>query len=729
MDLPAGVHAKLVLEGLTCTERLNEPYLVVVDLFVPKPATGAAEAAYQKPQRIDFSSVLGSLVRVHVKPSAALVAVRGGQHHMREFNGLLFEAEETGEDGYGVTYRLTLRPWLSLLAGNLNSRIFEDKTVQDIIQKIFTDRGISQTATAATGFKFNLQTPLPLRPYCVQYRESDFDFVSRLMEEYGVAYYFEHSETGHVMHMVDAAANHASAPDIEFVSGGNGRGLAGEPCIWRWDERVGPGAGKVTLRDYDFQLSDNRDEATKSSDGVSTPHDKAELYDFPAGHRRVATANQTPLGTTLAAVRLEAARAGRHRFEGEGDAFVIGSGKRFKLKGHEEARFNREYLVVAATYRMTGRGHVAGAGVDSQHAVTIEAIPSNIAWRPALKTPRPVVGGPHVAFVVGNDSEKEIMPDAFGRVRARFPWEREGFNTCWLRVSEGWAGAEIGSFMLPRVGQEVLIDFMEGDPDQPIITGRVYNAQLKHAQAPVDNKTRSYIRTRTAYGQSKSNDYDGAVKMPDQQGPGYNELMFEDMVGKEVVALRAQRDVTADIRRDETRTLQRDQTETIGRHRTSLIQTGDETHTVDKGKRTVEIEKDDSLKVRSGDETHIVDKGKRTTEVEGNDALTVRTGDSTATIKTGNMTRTVSTGNMSAKVSIGNYDVKCDAGAVTIEAMTSITLKCGASKIVLTPESIAIQGVMIKAEATAQLTTKAGAMAQHDGGPMMIIKGIMTMIN
>ncbi|HUO23147.1 MAG TPA: type VI secretion system tip protein TssI/VgrG [Caulobacteraceae bacterium] len=702
MDLPAGVSADLKVEGLKCVESLNEPYLVLLDLFVPKAAAGQPEAAFQKPLRIDFSSVLGRLVKVHVEPSQALAAAGGGKNHVREFNGLLFEAEETGEDGYGVRYRLTLRPWLSLLEANKNSRIFADKTVQQILQLLFEENGAAQDAAAKAGFSFSLQNEMPARPYCVQYRESDFDFVSRLMEEYGIAYYFEHTKTGHVMHMVDTTSGHGSAPSIEYVPIGNVRGFSPEPCLWRWDEHVAPGAGKVTLRDYEFRLSDNRDDATKSEDG-KTPHDAAEIYDFPAGHRRVDTADQVGLGTTLAKVRLEAARARRRRFVGEGDAFVIASGKRFTLKGHEEGRYNQEYLVLSATYVLSGRSVTAGAGQESQHAVTIEAIPTDVTWRPQLKTPRPVVGGPHVAFIVGTDDEKEILTDQYGRVLARFPWERQGFNTCWLRVSESWAGAEVGSFMLPRVGQEVLIDFMEGDPDQPIITGRVYNAQSTHPQTPVENKTRSYIRTRTAYGESRSNDYDGAVAQPDQSGPGYNEIMFEDKSGKEVVALRAQRDMTVDIRRDETRTLQRDQTETIGRNRTSLIQTGDETHTVDKGKRT-EI-------------------------VEGDDTLTVRTGDSALTVKSGNLSRTVSQGNMSAAVSVGDYSLKCDAGQITLEAATSITLKCGASKVTLTPEGVSIEGTMIKAEATAQLSTKAGAMAQHDGGPMMVIKGAMTMIN
>jgi type VI secretion system secreted protein VgrG len=307
--------------------------------------------------------------------------------------------------------------------------------------------------------------------------------------------------------------------------------------------------------------------------------------------------------------------------------------------------------------------------------------------------PKPVARGPETAIVSG-PAEEVIHTDKYGRVKVRFNWDRSGSqpdkSTCFIRVSHEAAGAGFGTLYLPRIGQEVIVDFLSGDPDRPLITGRVYNASNMPLTTLPDNKTLSGWRTQTI-GQAGA--YDGAENPPGS-GPGYNLLTMDDKGGSELMDIHAQRDRHEWVRLDDDEKVGRDQTKRVGRDRTTSVK-NNETFTLDEG-----------------DEKHTVTKGKRTTEIQQNDELTVVQGDVKTTVDTGNMTIAVST---------GNYSLKTDVGGVTIEATTQIQLKCGPSSIVIDPTGVTIKGMMI--------TVQAQTLGEFDGGAMGVVKGAIVMIN
>jgi type VI secretion system secreted protein VgrG len=667
---------ELVLEGFTATERLSVPFTVEVTCVSPDGP-------------IDIMALLGAGVGIEIKANDKRID--------RAFHGVVFEAEAEGRARKEHVYRLTLRPWLSMLTLGQNMRIFQHKSVPDIIIQIFKEWGLSNFQ-----FKSSTTASKP-REYCVQFKESDFDFISRLMEEEGIYYFFEHTANVHKMVLCDGPSCHTLFSETLDVMRGEVADMA-TPHLNAWDRGVQPSIVKATLQDSHFRMFGQSLQGDDEQPDAGGHVPKAESYDYPGGYGYFEDSGSLP-GRPYAQVRLEEARADRDTMYGEGITFAVAAGSRIKVKEEPDPTPKvSEYLVVEVSHSFSdqqSRGGGGGGGADFDgFDIRLEAVPATTHWRAPWITEKPVANGPQIATVVGvNDQVIEV--DEWGRVRVHFDWDRGAHpvtqdaapsgasapagakpsdnRTCWIRVSQGWADNGFGAMHIPRVGEEVIVDFLDGDPDRPIITGRVYNNKNVQPYKLPDEKTKSYWKSKSV---GDSGSYDESEEKP--PNPGYNELRFEDKGGSEEFYVHAQRIFNSLIRLDETRKTGRDTTVRVGRN------------------RKVDIKKNETVTIETGDETRKIEEGKRTTEIKGNDSLTVQTGD---------------------------YTMKVSAGQATFDVATKITIKCGGSTIVMDPASIQIKSTLIKIEASAVLQTKAGTMSQNDGGPLMIIKGAMTMIN
>jgi type VI secretion system secreted protein VgrG len=663
----------VVLEGLTCVERMNEAFTINVDVITVK--------------RHDFSVLLGTPVHVGMRDSPGM---------SRAFDGLLFEVEEEGATDQGFHYRFVLRPWLWQLSGNMDSRIFQNKTIPAILTEIFNTWG--------GPFENKLyETYLP-REYCVQYRETDYAFVSRLMEEEGICFYFRHEEGRHVLVLTDGIKGYPiQSFKYEYNptgSSGSTRGYDGE--INSFTLRNRPGPKSVLLRDYHFQkpAQTNHFPGTALASSIPAagrlaPADKAEVYDYPGGHAVFGHDKAAAAATVVAKKRLEGAMATRATFSASGDAFSIVVGSRFKLDGLPlpEGPVVTEYLTIATTHTLVAENYRSGNdGIGEQFNVQIQAIDADMPYRPPLRTPKPIVGGPQPATVVGPAGEV-IYVDEFGRVKVFFRWDRATVNSevrsCWVRVSQAWADGGFGHINLPRIGQEVLVDFLDGDPDEPIIIGRIYNAEKMPPYSLPANKTRSTWKSQTV---GKSGSYPNTKQAPDGGGLGFNELRFEDKGGSEEIYMHAQRDMNVWVRFN------------------SQLKVGSNMLTEVGYDRDTKIQRNDTKTVLDGDETHTVQAGGRKTSIKKNDERTVVSGDSIT------------------KVSAGNYTVKVDAGKVLIDAAVEIQLKVGGNTIKISTTGIEINGLKLEMQATTTLDAK-GLKTTIGGQAMVEVTAPMVKIN
>jgi len=390
----------------------------------------------------------------------------------------------------------------------------------------------------------------PSREYCVQYRESDLDFISRLMEEEGIYYYFEHAENTHVLVMTDHASVHPPVTGsgvLPYQPRNAGRLTAEHLFAFHYRERLRPGT--ATLRDYNFKRPAQDLEGRHQGDSVAG----LEVYDYPGSYETAA------FGQTLARIRLQELRTPAQTAAGESTCHNLLPGQFFTLAGHLRYTLNQRYLLTEV--RTTGAQPQAleetAAGGGSEFSNTFACIPWRVPYRPPRVTPRPRVQGSQTAIVVGPAGE-EIYTDEHGRVKVQFHWDRVGrrdeHSSCWIRVSQAWAGPAWGSMVIPRIGQEVIVDFLEGDPDRPIITGRVYHGTNRAPYPLPANKTRSTLKSNSSKG-----------------GGGSNELRFEDAKGAEQLYIHAQKDQDNVVENNETTKVGVDRTETVGKNETITI--------------------------------------------------------------------------------------------------------------------------------------------------------------
>jgi type VI secretion system secreted protein VgrG len=464
------------------------------------------------------------------------------------------------EDGKKLTvYQATLVPKLWRLRHRHDSRIFQDKSVKAILQQVLEDAGITDVRLALNG------TYNP-REYCVQYRESDFAFISRLMEEEGISYFFEHTEAKHVLVLGDAPSAAAPIPGADTLSyKGTLGAMAHGESVSRFSSSEEVRPGKVTLTDYNFE----KPSLALLESSAAKLDDDLEVYDYPGEYTAPGE------GTAYTKVRLEEWQARRATAEGESGCVRLVPGYLFSLSDHTREAANQQYLLTAVRHRgaqpqMTEAG--AGGEGPSYHNA-FQAIPSKVPFRPDRVTPRPTVKGAQTAIVTGAKGE-EIYPDKYGRVKVHFHWDRKGkkdeTSSCWIRVSQLWAGASWGAMWIPRVGHEVIVDFLEGDPDRPIITGRVYHGTNLPPYALPTEKTKSTIKSDSSLG-----------------GGGSNELRFEDKKGSEEIFLHGEKDWTIEIEHDKVQTIGHDESLEVGHNRKKRVEK-DQSESIG-GSKTIEV--------------------------------------------------------------------------------------------------------------------------------------------
>ena len=564
---------KLFFVSMSGREALGQPFTYLIEVI-------------SDDANIKLTSLIGETITVHLELTP---------DETRHFHGHITSADFVDTGRPGGVYQLTVHPWLWLLTNTTNCRIFQNKSIPDIVKQVFRDHSFSD-------FQDSLSGDYPPAEYVVQYRETDFDFVSRLLEQAGIYYFFEHAATSHTLVLADSIGAHARAPNcdglpyyprdvhrdqhIDYVDG------------WHVSQNMTSGA--VALRDFDFERP-GANLAVRASAPKDHPAADYELYDYPGGYRARGD------GEAQARVRLEEHQEHFEQAMGHTNARGLAVGWLFQLSEHPRDDQNREYLVTSAQLSLIGHDPESGApGTGPAFSCEFSAIDSHVSFRTTSRAVKPTVDGPQTAIVVGK-SGQEIWTDKYGRVKVQFHWDRDGESdensSCWVRVAQVWAGTNWGAMHIPRIGQEVIVDFLEGDPDRPIITGRVYNGSNMPPYALPGNATQSGIKSRSTKG--------GAA-------PNANEIRFEDLKGSEELFVQAEKDLTSVVKNNETASVGADRGRTVGAN-----------DTLEVGKnQTIKIGVDESLTV-GGNET-IAIAGNETATIGGSQSVSVGGSDSTA---------------------------------------------------------------------------------------------------
>jgi type VI secretion system secreted protein VgrG len=516
---------QLLVTNVTVREELGRLSSMDVELLSPN-------------ESLDLDSVLGGGLSVEV-------VLPGGDS--RFFHGLVAEFSQTGRLGRYATYTVHVVPWLWLLTRASDCRIYQQQSVPDIIKSVFREHGTSD-------FEDSLAGSYSPRDYCVQYMETDFNFVSRLMEEEGIYYFFHHEQDKDTLVLCDSASAHSATPGYEsFPYLPDDKGAVGGDYVRHWQLSHSMQSGKLTHTDFDF-TKPRTSLLAQYATSRNYPKSDAELFEYPGGYLTVSD------GSRYAQRRLESVQHQYERVSGSGDLPALAVGALFSLEDHPRDDQNAEYLVVSAVHHFKGADYESGVSQGGESVVVqFEAIPSQQPYRTPLTTWKARVPGPQTAIVVGKGGD-EITVDQYGRVKVQFHWDRLGKrdenSSCWVRVSQVWAGKNWGAMHIPRIGQEVIVSFLEGDPDRPIITGRVYNgAEMPPYDLP-GNKSQSGIKSRSTLGGSPAN---------------FNEIRFEDKMGSELLTIHAEKDQEISVENDENHTVGHDRTKGIGHDETTTV--------------------------------------------------------------------------------------------------------------------------------------------------------------
>jgi type VI secretion system secreted protein VgrG len=514
---------------------------------------------------------------------------------VRHICGLVTRFGLGRHQGRHFGYLAEVRPWLWFLTRRSDCRIFQDMTVPDIVKKVFSNYG------GIAVHEFRLTGSYRTRDYTVQYRETDFNFVARLMEDEGVFWYFEHSEGEHKLIVADSPSALSPAPHAEKLPyyGNAGQASPDVDIVTDWNFAREVRSGKTALRSYNFESPSN---SLGVDSAESRSHDLAdyELYDYQGDYYNSGD------GSQIVAVRLDETQSQHERLSGSTNAYGLANGRLFTLERHPRDDQNAEYFVVQTQINASINSLESGTQTGD-YSCRFSAVPATQNYRPPRRTPKPFVQGPQSAVVTGPAGE-EIYTDKYGRVKVQFHWDRYGkkneTSSCWMRVSHPWAGKSFGAIHIPRIGQEVIVDFLEGDPDQPLITGRVYNAEQMPPWELPANMTQSGILTRSSKGGAYGN---------------ANAIRFEDKKGEEQLWLHAEKDQLTEVEHDEDKWVGNDRRKTIDRDETNHIKR-DRTETVDRnekitvhGWRTEEVDGDETITIHSN----------RTETVDLNETITI----------------------------------------------------------------------------------------------------------
>lgn len=542
------------------------------------------------------------------------------------------QAFERGDTGlHHSFYRLEMVPAFKRSTLRHNSRIFQLQSAPEIIALLLEEMGITEYA-------FSTARVCEQREYCVQYRETDYDFITRLAAEEGLLFYFSHQDEKHTLIFSDDSQNLPLLP-LPASYNALGGSKASQPYVRTFKRYNESDVSSVQLKDYSFKRPEYSFLHEAIGTDLDAQHVNYEHYDYPGRYK------SDESGKAFSQYRLDALRKEAITAKGESNLSHLVSGHKLTLLEHPQEACNQDWLIVSIEH--TGTQPQALEEMGGEGATTynnqFDVIPGARQWRPDV-TSKPCVDGPQIATVVGPAGE-EIYCDEFGRIKVQFSWDRLGladeFSSCWMRVSQGWAGGQYGMQALPRVGHEVIVSFLEGDPDQPIVTGRTYNANNQTPYALPEHKSKTVIRTQS------------------HQGEGFNELSFEDQAEQEEIYLHAQKDLNLKVQNDRTETIQHDLTQTIGNDRFEQIGMNDNL--------TVEGNQTEFIKGNHSQQTdaslHIKIKDKHIIET-GTDV----------TLKAG--TKVVIEAGAEMLLSAGGSTVKIDAAGVSMSG-AAINLNSG----------------------------------------------------
>lgn len=537
----------LLLQGFSGQEAISSMFQFHLDLLAENQRT------------IAFDSLLGQKVGV------SLMLPAGKE---RYFHGIVSSFSQGGRDQRFTRYRAEMVPQLWLLTRRVQSRIFQHVSVPEILKQVLEGLDVS----------YEINGTYQPRDYCVQYRETDFNFASRLMEEEGIYYFFKHTADAHKMVVADTQQSHPDLGSLIYEElGGGGRE---EERIYRWEKQQELRSGKYTLWDHCFELPNKHLEAEKIvPDAVSVGtvshklkvggNDKLEIYDYPGAYaqrfdgvdagggdsasdlQKIFDDNKRTVG-----IRMQQETVPALVINGASNCRQLVSGHKFTLARHFNA--NGLYVITSISH-VAQHGFVPSGDSESHYSNVLTCMPFAVPFRPLRTTPRPFVHGSHTATVVGPAGE-EIFTDKYSRVKVQFHWDRQGKSdadsSCWARVGTPWAGKQWGMIHIPRIGQEVIVDFLEGDPDQPIIVGSVYNADQMPPYKLPDNKTQSGVKTRSSLKGGNDN---------------FNEIRFEDKIGSEQLIIHAEKDLLESIENDTTEYVGNDRTLKVEQNQTELV--------------------------------------------------------------------------------------------------------------------------------------------------------------
>lgn len=628
----------LLLDSFSGTEGISQPFHFSLTML--------SEIAEGNPGKVKPHDLVGTSMTVRIALSDPSDPTGTG---FRYWTGLCDHFTKEREDDTFAYYSAVLVPWFSFLGYATNCRIFQDKDVPTIIKEV----------AAAYGYDSKLRSDLTKsytpRDYCAQYRETDFAFLSRLMEDEGIYYYFEHSDGKHVMVLADSTASYKDQPNKSQFNYSPVMGTqSAEDTIDSWNVLDSMSPGKWTTRDFHHESPGNFLERSDQSAGAPTEAKKFEVYHTASDAKffnKVGSFGGAPSeAEKTVRTRMEKLEASQKTVDGRSTCREFTTGYKISVSGGDA---EGSYLLTSLSHHAFQMPNYLPHGAARPgYGNSFRCISASLPYAPPLMTGRNIVYGLQTAFVIDESpsgNSEEIWPDKYGRVRVRFHWDREAKYACWVRVVQPWAGRAWGQLWIPRVGDEVAVMFLEGDPDLPVIVGGLYNANNMPIFSLPDNKTQSGILTHSSKGGGSSN---------------FNMLRFEDKIGNEEIYTQAEKDQNALIKNNETRTVKNNRTSTIHVNDTRTVQTGD-----------------DTISVQSGNRSITVKKNITTESQEGNVKLTVDQGTLTEFAK----------------------------GAISIESPTSITLTCGASTIKMTPSEITIS----QGGSTIDLTA---AMTSHTSG-------------
>ena len=541
---------------------------------------------HSKAVGLDAKEMLGQSVTLAVETE--------GGCGKRYFNGICTRFGAAGREGEFLVYQARLRAWLWLAGRRSDCKIFQFMKVTDIVREVLRRYGQSLRVQTRNDYR--------TWDYCVQYQETDLNFVMRLMEHEGIHFHFEHQHGSHTLVLSDEVSCHSQLPGKSTIQyfGEDAAGVAKEEHFNEWDPVEQVNSGEYISDDYDFE-NPRADLKTKRRNPLGHYYDFCDRYEWPGGYVNLRD------GEDYAAARLQELQTDHKRAEGQTTVRTMATGYLFTLKNCYRDDQNGEYLCIAANYyfrdntRMSGSaGSTSGKG-ESTWKITVTAQSIKHPYRPPRITPKPRSYGPQTAVVVGPPG-REIHTDRYGRVKVQFFWDRDGKkderSSCWIRVSQPWAGENWGFIHLPRIGQEVIVDFIGGDPDYPIITGRVYNAECMPPYELPKNETASGIKSHSTQ---------------DGGGAGFNEIRMEDKQGSEQLYLHAQRNLDSVVEASESRTVGDDRNTRIGRDDARFVVHDD--HLVVNEQQNLQVGKSQNLSV--GEEQHVAVGTNQTNAVGG----------------------------------------------------------------------------------------------------------------